>query len=349
MEGPGGWTGFPTLAGRSDVWVQAFVVAHVGRLGFPRSVMHKARSQLRTAQKRDGGWSYGSNVPSDADSTAWALAALSRLPADAHEAARSFLRAHHRDMGFATFSRESGIAQYIGANDRSVDGWTSSHPDVTAAVLASDSTVLNSTQLEAALGQLQAQQTGAGFVSAYWWRGPFYASALMLRAFWRSRRRIAPETADRLVVGLEREQMPHGGFGLGASLDLDAFNTALALECLCRLPGSALTERRVGAVEALLRSQRPDGTWAGDFVLRIPSPDVIDPTLVRAWQRGSGGGNSYVFDTNGVFATALAAYSIHLWDESRTQTLSVRDWPEIPRRTPTSYDGEEMVTVSGVR
>ena len=45
-------------------------------------------------------------------------------------------------------------------------------------------------------------------------------------------------------------------------------------------------------------------------MLRIPAPDVKDPNRVSGWRRGTGGGNSFVMDEDGVFATALALYAL---------------------------------------
>jgi hypothetical protein len=60
----------------------------------------------------------------------------------------------------------------------------------------------------------------------------------------------------------------------------------------------------------LLRQQLADGSWAGDYVMRIPAPDVLEPRHVASWSPGNGGGNSYVPDLRGVFASTLSCYAL---------------------------------------
>jgi hypothetical protein len=163
-----------------------------------------------------------------------------------------------------------------------------------------------------ALGRLILRQSGAGLWDAYWWRGPLYTTALVLRAVHAAGVRLPHVSAGRLLRALEREQLPDGGFGLGASREPDPFTTALGLECLCRLAYIGGADRREVAVSSLLLQQQPDGSWPGDYVMRIPAPDVLEPRHVAQWSRATGGGNSYVLDTRGTFATALACHALGL-------------------------------------
>jgi hypothetical protein len=310
----GRWRGFPTLAGESDVWVTAFVVAHLRTLTVRGDALATSRAFISAARHPGAGWSYGGQVPPDADSTAWCLIALQRtrhLNAVHLREARAFLAAHTTERGVATYLEDGGIRTYIIAEAAvSTAGWTGPHPDVTAAALLAGVPSVSTGEGLAALGRLVARQSGAGFWDAYWWRGPLYTTTLVLRAVDDAGYRLPQDAAARLLRGLQREQLAGGGFGLGASLDPDPFTTALALECFARLGYLGGADNRQAAAESLLQQQRDDGSWAGDYVLRIPAPDVIDPRHVAQWSRGTGGGNSYVYDTNGAFTTSLACFAL---------------------------------------
>jgi hypothetical protein len=338
------WTGFPTLAGRSDTWVTGFVVTHLAALGASAGNIGRSRRFLARQRLSDGGggWGYGPAVPGDADSTSWCLAALTRSPAlaaDARRQATEFLEAHLVDGGVRTYLPDTGIRDFIQAGEgHSLAGWTQPHADVTAAALNTGLFPRGSATAMTSLRWLSASQDRAGVLPAYWWRVPYYTGALALRAF--VRHRLQPPTA--LTAGvtdlIRRKQLEHGGYGLGASMQLDAFSTALALECYVHLANPADATHRRAAVAALGRAQQEDGGWSGDFVLRIPAPDVIDPRLVGEWARSTGGGNSFVPDQDGVFATTLAAHALALneaLDSGRYAGILER-WPvlSLPQPAP---------------
>jgi len=326
----GHWRGFPTLAGISNVWVTAFVVAHLRQLALRISRLAQARAYLAAARWPGSGWSYGGDVPPDADSTAWCLMALRgsrQLPPSKSREARDFLASHQSEHGTATYTEDSGIRRYIAASPSvSLAGWTTHHPDVTAAALLAGVPSLRSRQGLMALSRLIAQQTGAGFWDAYWWRGPLYTTTLVLRAVGSAGYRLPRQQAAGLLAALEREQLADGGFGLGASLESDPFTTALALECYSHLAYLGGKERRRAALQALLAHQREDGGWNGDYVMRIPAPDIVDPRHVSGWSRGTDGGNSYVLDTGGVFATTLACHAVTVYQGT---AVALEDKPEL--------------------
>jgi hypothetical protein len=279
-----------------------------------------------------------------------ALGGSGRIGSAQRLAAHQFLERHRHGDGFSTYAEDSFIGTYIQAGAHSIEGWTSEHPDVTAAVLLAGSGIVPASELERLLGLLIARQTGAGFIESYWWRGPFYATALTVRALVRYRRRLGDERAELLLRALRREQLADGGYPLGSSLAADPFSTALALEILCHLRHHGGAAEREAAAVALLTSQGEDGGWEGDLVMRLPAPDVKDPRRVSSWHRGGGGGNTFVPDEQGIFATALAARALDLWRRSEVgSALSrVASWPTLRPVRPT--DGEEILArVSGGR
>lgn len=333
FAGEEGWRDFRTLAGESGVWVSAFVVSRIAPFGGRRAAVRRARIAIAAAQHESGGWSFGGLVPPDADSTAWALQALegTRLlsPADRRRA-EAFLDVHRTGEGYATYARDGAIDEFIGAAGRSVAGWKSEHPDVTAAVLmagppgATTAVVLNR------LAALVERQGWSGWWPAYWWRSSRYTGALLMRALERHGRRLPPANESRLLEALQREQLPDGGYPLGGAHSADPFSTALALETLSLMPSDEARSVRDRAVAALLATQLGDGGWDGDYQLRIPPPDVVAPEHVSGWTRGHGGGGGFVLDRDGIFATAQACAA--LWSYLALPRPPREPLPERPQR-----------------
>ena len=93
----GWWRDFDTLAGSSDEWVRDALAA-----------AHELWSRLARRQSWSGGWAYNRRVPSDADSTLWALNLGRRLAVTRSfrmRRARAFIGRHLRaNGGVATYS-----------------------------------------------------------------------------------------------------------------------------------------------------------------------------------------------------------------------------------------------------
>lgn len=313
-SGDGLWQGFPTLAGQSDLWVSGFVATHLADLELVPVDLAPTRQALVAARADDGGWGYAAHVPTDADSTAWCARAVAPVDsAEGRAEALGVLADHRVGAGYATYRPTSGIVAFVEASTfDTVSGWTVAHPDVTVAVLLAGEPA-DTGDADDVLRDLVSRQTGAGFVESYWWRGPLYASTLLLRALRRRGRWLGEDAAGLLYRGLARVQFDEGGFGLGADRRPDAFTTALGLEALCHLAGRDHDRRRDRAAEALMALQGSDGGWEGGHVMRIPSAGVVDPRHVARWSRDTGGGNSFVRDVDGVFATCVAVAALDWW------------------------------------
>lgn len=329
----GHWRGFPTLAGESDVWVTAFILAHISPFLRRRRILRGAIEFLIHSQLPNGGWSYGAGVPADADSTAWALIALKgtkRLKADNRRAAFNFLHNHSSARGVATYCPDSGIREYTGADPaHSFDGWFDSHPDVTAAAVLAGNVWADDALAQHTLSDLISRQTGAGFWNAYWWRGPHYTTTILLRALTEQKYYLPQPQAELLLRALQREQLADGGFAMGADSHLDPFTTALAVESLAHLSYLGGDDLRNATGSALLMAQESEGNWPGNYVLRIPAPDVTEPRHVGEWSRQGQGGNSYIFDRGGLFATAIACRALATCQqvESEAGSAKRRSWP----------------------
>ncbi len=317
----GCWKGFPTLAGESNIWVTGFVLAHIRNFCEKTNVVHEAENFLLQSRHDYGGWSYSSHVPPDADSTAWCLQALQCCKdftaVDAANA-KTFLWSHFTGKGISTYRIDSGIREFISAPaDEWVAGWTSAHADVSIAAVLADFENVKTIEV---IKWLTKDYTDKGYINSYWWRGPYYASTLLLRALANSKDQLPKDHAALMVQLLVEAQLADGGFGLDSSLVINPFTTALALESYIHLAFLGQQDERNLCGHALLRAQQEDGSWAGGFILRIPAPNVIDTGEVSSWNNADGGGNSLIEDKDGLFATAMCCYALDCWRKNETKT-----------------------------
>lgn len=161
-----------------------------------------------------------------------------------------------------------------------------------------------------------------GFVESYWWRSPLYTTTLMLRAMQNANLEIPENIANKVLKGLVNIQLTHGGFAVPNEEQFDAFSTALALEAFVRLSDYAEYEQINSCAKALIKAQNTSGNWDGNFILRIPAPHVIDPKTVNAYDNPDGGGNSFIPDQGGLFATAMSCYALNLYSSTFLENTS---------------------------
>lgn len=305
------WSGFPTLAGESDVWVSGFVLAHIHHLSDCKDNIQKTQQFLLDSRQPLGGWSYSAIVPPDADSTSWCLMALELCLTNTGtclEQARTFLWSHLISSGISTFSQKSAIVEFIAAEaGMPVSGWTSPHADVSIVAVLAD---IENENVPKIIAWLIEEQAKVGLLNSYWWRGPFYTTALLLRALSIKGYLLPKKDARYTISSLINRQLTDGGFSLGSPSTMDAFSTALALESFCHLSYLGHKKEKSMCGKALLQSQKEDGSWAGGFTMQIPAPDVVDPQKQLSWSNADGGGNSFIEDKDGLFATAMACYAL---------------------------------------
>jgi hypothetical protein len=223
--------------------VTAYVLAQLGETwghrlpGTWQRPVERALAYLLAAHAAGGGWGYNATVPSDADSTSWAIVALRQFGLPVPDAAYELLRrAQQPDGGIATYPQGSAPGP----------AWSLSAPDVTAVAFRA----LNRAPTEETLAVIQRWQAPDGTLPAYWWASSYYTLAAALdwagdRPGWRP--------AARAVAG--------------------AFEQALQLRCLVRT-GSASAQ---AAAARLIAMQTADGSWPASALLRLTRPEVTAP------------------------------------------------------------------------
>lgn len=321
------WRDFRTLAGESCDWVSGFVAFTAGSAGVLRDAVRASTRVLLQRQRRGGGWSYNNElVPSDCDSTAWVLLAMSTTtvwkPSSVLRGISYVLR-HTAGNGFATYTDEDRIDRFIGAEPEQTHGWRTPHVCVTAA--AAQALLLHGLgpddpRIRQAIAALREAQGEDGCWSSYWWKGPSYASALALRTL-AAAGELSREVWERGSRGLLARQSDDGGFGDGdPDGEPHAFATAMALTALLTRPDPACD----GAVEAaaewlLARQDEEDGCWSSVPILRIPPPMASLP-VAGEWKEDGLGTGVIVRDQHNIFTTAAALGALATY-RSRTATL----------------------------
>lgn len=319
----GRWRGFPTMAGESDIWVTGFIISHIETLCIQDDIINEAHNFILNARHASNGWSYSAIVPADADSTAWCLMALKsnkEFNGAELENTKSFLWNHYKDEGLSTYRQESGIGEFISApNKEAIQGWTSSHPDVSIAAILAD---IKNEHVPKVLNWLISLQSKEGLIESYWWRNLYYTTTLLLRALSLRNESLPKEHSKNIIQSLIKKQMPSGGFDFDGSQNSDSFTTALALESFIHLSEMDCANEIKLCVNNLLNSQNKDGSWDGDYILRIPAPNILNPNEIGHWSKDLGGGNSFVKDKDGLFATTMACYALDFYRQYELQKIN---------------------------
>jgi len=290
----GQWSDFATLAGPSTEWVSAYVALALARTGRPMGT-HAARqtwSRLRVQHWWSAGWGYHSRVPSDADSTVWALSLAMAVGARPSRRALRFLGKHvTRSGALTTFASGLPIRLFTRVARGSFAGWCGPHPCVTAAAVALPSFA----DRPRAVVWLRDAQRPGGYWPAYWWESPCYTTALASEA-------LAGEDGDGDAERVARAADWTASHLRTHGEALSPFEASLALRTLLLVNGARI-ERR-DALDVLLAGQANDGSWTPSARLRIPPPDMTDPDACTQWKEGGLGGRSVQVDAQGCFTAA---------------------------------------------
>jgi squalene cyclase len=312
------WEDFQTSAGHSTDWVTAYVAHAISCGDHLRENIEQALKALLRRQRPNGGWSYNENVPTDCDSTAWALLALSSRPfcrpSVRHRAQRYITL--HQDLskgGFCTYSAQDGIERYIGAqNSRLTRGWRSPHACVTSAVIQA---LLEGGEspagriLRPAVNYLLGLKGPSGLWQSYWWVGHSYATYHTLKGLIMAGV-IHFRDLEEARVRFANCQRSDGGWSCQKRAESEVFETAYALLCLLLYPTRIALNCASKAADWLLKTQEATGSWPVAPMLRIPFPMVEDPTTMDDWVASDFGTGVVVQDSAKLFTSATAHWAL---------------------------------------
>ena len=310
------WRDFKTLAGLSSDWVTGFVSYALIQAGAKPSLASTLLC-LAERQRENGGWAYNRTVPTDCDSTAWVVLALSSDPlshAAAIDRGIRYIRAHQAmpGGGFSTYSSSDRIEAYIGKTDvASVQGWTQPQTCVTAVALQavlSQEAQQNDPCVDNALAFLKGNREPSGIWGSYWWSGNAYSTYHALRALTGAG---AIRSCEQVESAQELERRFCGSLraGAGSQENAAAFEAAFVLLALLLILDTSNCSAAERLALRLLDQQNPDGSWPATPVLRISPPLTINPDRRRNWHGGTGTG-IIIPDQCRCFTTAAVLWAL---------------------------------------
>lgn len=249
----GSWHDYQLPVGRATQWVTAFVGLALAQASVDdrrpeaRAGCERAARWLTRTRTYSAGWGYNEKTGVDADSTGLALRLLRAVGHPVEPRDEQRLLAQWREGG--------GFATYDGPGY-----WGVAHPCVTAVAfmaLTSEDRCRLSSELDQYLRRVKRSD---GIWPAYWWRTHFYSTyhhMTLLRTLGLSGSFADP--VGELVI----------------PKDATAFDLAYAvgIEHL-RAPSSPLASELLAQ---LLKRQLPDGSWCGDYNLRVTDPGCTKP------------------------------------------------------------------------
>jgi squalene cyclase len=304
-QGPDGlWRDFETPAGEASSWPTAFIATALHAAAVGQDAQEGAAEALAATQNDDGGWGYNEDVPSDADSTAWALLFLSRMSREERACRRavSCLLRHQREAngGIATYAEPGPIRRFMGVGRwMPFGGWCRPHTEVTAVAgraLMACSPDGRDPAADSAWRFVRSRQNATGDWSSYWWTSPHYTTAQAVEL---AAARGEPDVIARAAVWALRNQ---------ADVASGAFATAMSLSILVRAGADAGALDR--AVQDLVALQQADGGWPSEPIMRIPVPADKDPNGEDRWRVVRFGGGIDVTDQHRLFTSAACVAAL---------------------------------------
>lgn len=313
----GWWIDFETLAGFSDEWVSAYVACALADTGIKSAEKPVSECWKRLTSRRfiSNGWGYNRKVPSDTDTTGWALYLAEKTKNLNHYRAKRALKYLRKAItpegGIPTYPREAGIRFFTHLKKGvSFNGWCSPHLCVTSSVANLDSFK----DCKRLIAYLRDTQLDDGYWRSYWWCEKEYATCFAVKALARQN-----DLGDfqRIKRALEwsSEKISTEGFVQNSDFPQGSpFATALALQIL--LVKSVMNTEKQETISGncinwLLNEQWPDGSWQTSARLRIPSPDEQYPDRVKKWNYNTFGGGSIRKDQNRLFTTATVLNALN--------------------------------------
>jgi squalene-hopene/tetraprenyl-beta-curcumene cyclase len=190
-----------------------------------------------------------------------------------------------------------------------LDGWCSSHVEVTATAGRAFAAVTGMPpghQAEAAWRYVASRQRADGSWASYWWTTHHYPT---LQAVALANVMGDDGAVIRAADWALREQVHDGGWSTpGAATS--AFATALSLSVLLRAGVSGHSVDR--AVGRLLELQDADGGWPSEPIMRIPPPGLAEPGDHRSWRLDGLGTGVVVRDQRRMFTTSACVGALAL-------------------------------------
>jgi squalene cyclase len=313
------WRDFETLAGASSDWVSAFVSYAISNNLNSSKMILPTHNSLMRRQRFNGGWSYNRSVPTDCDSTAWALLALStnsHCEISRIQRGLKYIESHHNPNtgGFSTYIFDDGIDRFLQMQEKYIlNGWYNVQVDVTSVVVQSllaSKVPIDSKLVQKAVSYLIKQRKeGNYFWNSYWWKGYAYSTFHALRALIMCKF-INEEEIHKTIEFLLSSQQKDGGWNDSFEKKSEIFGTAFTILCLLLYINNETLASIKKGISWILSKQNSDGSWPTVPILKIPPPFTVNPALITKWRNNQLGTGVIIEDKGRVFTTAATLWAL---------------------------------------
>jgi squalene-hopene/tetraprenyl-beta-curcumene cyclase len=310
------WRDF-NLAGESDEWVSAYIASILASVRHPEAVEIAEQTWRALTRRRwwSAGWGYNRWIPSDADSTIWALRLAEAVRAGRSVRAARGLRFVRRHMtsegGIATYASAGPLERVTAMRRARFTGWCAPHTCVTAAAAGLQAFP----ERPRLLGYLRTAQRDDGSWQSYWWHDRHFATALAAEALGASPQPGDRERVQHAVEWARKEVSSFGAVTSWVEPTGSTFATAFCLRILALAHDEEARASSHAAQMWLLATQNQSGAWPASARLRVPPPDVVDPDKLMEWKmdgRGPASIGAIVLDQHGFYTTASALSALQL-------------------------------------
>ena len=311
-----GWADFITSAGISLGWAQYFIASNLidaGEIQLVKDYFSKNNELID---------SYNDNIIPDCDTLSFKVDTLLGLKFNIDNNLISKWKEYSNNGIWTTYKPDKKFLKYLNlSNVEQIAGWTSYHKCVSSF----SAYVLSKHKLDIELLQKTLQKIFQGhndgmLIEAYWWTSPIYSTYYTLLSIINTNYKIDfKDKIDPIVQNLISFQNSEGCWTDEFNQN-SSFYTAMLIDLLIKYNSNKYSKQIENGIQYLLKNQMSDGSWKTIYKLKIPSPEIIYPSQVNNWRKGSLGINTIVDDHNRFLTTSLiykaikSYYNNIVWD-----------------------------------
>lgn len=299
QEPNGCWEDYFNNAGISDVWTTAYVSYFLSKNNLLKTNLKKSKTFLLSNFKINYLLGYNTDWIPDADSTSFGILALNSLGYNFNnQELEKWYSYQNEDGGFSTYNSKLQLLASLNSKKiKDVKGWLNSHFCVSAVAYLVFSELKINNQYSEKLRNYLICNLKTNSYHPYWWNSSYYSlSFLIIASSIKNDVEMLSLSYELLNKYLDKKLLP-----------TNEFYTALLIKSFCLTNNNSLYENSILSklISKLLKTQKKDGSWDGNYSLRMPSPYVINPNLeVDVWDQNNKGTNIIVKDFHGLFTTA---------------------------------------------
>lgn len=313
------WSDFLTSAGESTIWVTSYAGYMLSDVEISPPWLIGAYEKL--CARVEKGVSFNEQMVQDGDSTSFYVGFSALVKREVSDISmQMWLRHQTEEGGWTTYRDPDALRVKLGLpHDSNVTGWTQPHVCVSAAaaMMAARCCNLSGHIFEKTVRFLLESQLESGEWKSYWWTSDIYATSFALQAICGSGMQRQHNDIGKACSWLTSQQTNDGSWKNPATGSPCPFYTALAMKALLVTNSLKYHHEISKTAKWLLANQMSDGSWRSKHILRIPSPQIVNPEEVKVWRKSSFGVNTLVDSHRRIFTTAtvvncLKSYMISL-------------------------------------